>query len=101
MFVVCLVHHEDGKPLQYTLHKANVKRPEAVAELISEEDYTRARNDELDKHHFGFVEDLFDNTKSIALLVFFVLPWFWDLVGQWSLALWSNGGEVSCDSAEA
>lgn len=40
------------------------KRPSSVSEIISEEDYDKARLYKLDKHRYGFVKNIFNQIET-------------------------------------
>lgn len=44
---------------QYIVYRKNETRPTEVNEIISDEDFKKARNYNLDKMHFGFYEIAF------------------------------------------
>ncbi|KAL6729188.1 hypothetical protein Aduo_000265 [Ancylostoma duodenale] len=62
---------------QYNVHRQNEKRPQHVEALITEEEYTKARNYKLDKHTFSFAHDLFGQVWTTVVLVGGWLPWLW------------------------
>ncbi|KAK6057736.1 hypothetical protein COOONC_04705 [Cooperia oncophora] len=49
---------------QYRVHAINEKRPKHVEDLISEEEYEKARSYSLDKHLFAFAHDLYGQIWS-------------------------------------
>lgn len=54
----------------------NEKRPEHVSEIISEEDYAKARAYKLDRHTFGFIESIFGKAEMTVIFSFFKLNFF-------------------------
>ncbi|XGW20226.1 hypothetical protein V3C99_003774 [Haemonchus contortus] len=70
---------------QYRVHLVNEKRPKHVEDLISEEDYEKARNYKLDKHLFGFAHDLYGQLWTTVVLVFGWLPWLWYMCSPYRL----------------
>ncbi|CAJ0593532.1 unnamed protein product [Cylicocyclus nassatus] len=62
---------------QYDVHRRNDKRPKHVDALITEEEYAKARDYKLDKHHFSFAHDLFSQVWTTFILVSGWLPWLW------------------------
>lgn len=73
------------------MHLKNEERPGHIFQIISEEDYKKARAYKLDKHRFGFVEAICGRLISSGVLLFNVLPWFWNLSGEWSQAYIGHG----------
>lgn len=59
------------------MHLSNEKRPDHVSEIISVEDYDKARNYKLDKHRFGFVEAIFGRVQTTVSFIveFFLSEW--------------------------
>ncbi|KHJ95043.1 peptidase, M48 family [Oesophagostomum dentatum] len=62
---------------QYDVHRKNETRPAHVDELITEEEYTKARDYKMDKHMFSFAHDLFGQVWTTVILVSGFLPWLW------------------------
>jgi len=54
---------------QYNVYRKTETRPEKVSGIISNEDFVKARNYNLDKMHFGFYEIAFG--KSLSTVSFF------------------------------
>ncbi|KAI1711110.1 peptidase family m48 domain-containing protein [Ditylenchus destructor] len=76
---------------QYKVHLNCAKRPDHVSEIISEEDYDKARRYKLDKHRFGFVQAIFGCLQTSIVFVFNILPEIWELTGNWSRFLGLHG----------
>ncbi|KAE9420550.1 hypothetical protein Angca_003896, partial [Angiostrongylus cantonensis] len=70
---------------QYKVHVSNEKRPQRAEDLITEEEYTKARNYKLDKHLFSFAHDLFGQLWTTVILVVQLLPWLWHLCSSYPL----------------
>ncbi|CAJ0593531.1 unnamed protein product [Cylicocyclus nassatus] len=64
---------------EYKVHRNNEKRPQHVEELISEEDYAKARAYILDRHKYTFAYDLFDQIWTTFLYTSGFIAWFWHL----------------------
>ncbi|CAI5438282.1 unnamed protein product [Caenorhabditis angaria] len=62
---------------QYKVHLENVKRPKEVEELISEEEYKKARDYKMDNHTFGFAHGIFNQILSTVQLVYGYYPLLW------------------------
>lgn len=58
---------------QYRVHLTNKKRPNHVAEIISEEDYAKARAYKLDRHCFNFFESIFSKTEMTVYFYIFTI----------------------------
>ncbi|KAI6179391.1 CAAX prenyl protease 1-like protein [Aphelenchoides besseyi] len=67
---------------QYRLHRDTEKRPDSVAEIISVEDYEKARLYSLAKHRFGFVKDLVGQVEQTLILFAFVTVYVWNRSGE-------------------
>ncbi|KAI1699668.1 peptidase family m48 domain-containing protein [Ditylenchus destructor] len=74
---------------QYKVHLDCAKRPDSVSEIISEEDYDKARLYSLDKHRFGFAKTVFQCLQTTIL--FIILPGIWELCIDCSLLLGLHG----------
>jgi len=79
---------------QYKVHLTNEKRPEHVADIISDADYEKARRYKLDRHRFGFVKMTFSVLQTSLVLFCGFLPWLWAASGRWGQNVWSGGGEI-------
>jgi STE24 endopeptidase len=67
---------------QYRVHYNNKKRPDHVAEIISEEDYDKARLYELDNHRFGFFHDIFEQIRISIILWTNFAAYLWGVSGK-------------------
>uniref|UniRef100_A0A914DEW3 CAAX prenyl protease n=1 Tax=Acrobeloides nanus TaxID=290746 RepID=A0A914DEW3_9BILA len=67
---------------QYRVHRDNVKRPDHVSEIITEEEYNKARAYKLDKHLYGFVTHTWSHLQTNAVLLLGLLPFFWSISGN-------------------
>ncbi|KAI6229071.1 CAAX prenyl protease [Aphelenchoides fujianensis] len=67
---------------QYRVHRDNVKRPAAVAEIISVEDYDKARLYALAKHRFGFVKSFCGQLEQTIVLFSLFIVYVWDRSGE-------------------
>uniref|UniRef100_A0A914WU43 CAAX prenyl protease n=2 Tax=Plectus sambesii TaxID=2011161 RepID=A0A914WU43_9BILA len=67
---------------QYVKHRDNEKRPDAVSEIIGEEDYRKARLYKLDRHIFGFARSIWSQLESTVILLYGFIPYFWYLSGD-------------------
>ncbi|MCP9260892.1 CAAX prenyl protease 1 [Dirofilaria immitis] len=52
---------------QYRVHRDTVKRPDEVVEIMSEEEYRKARIYRLDKHRFSFVYSVYSQLELMVL----------------------------------
>uniref|UniRef100_A0A915PJC4 CAAX prenyl protease n=1 Tax=Setaria digitata TaxID=48799 RepID=A0A915PJC4_9BILA len=66
---------------QYRVHRDTVKRPDEASEIISEEEYRKARIYRLDKHRFSFVYAIYSQLELMAVLVFCIPHILWDKSG--------------------
>ncbi|CAB3408529.1 unnamed protein product [Caenorhabditis bovis] len=62
---------------QYKVHRDNEKRPKEVQELISEEDYKKARDYKLDNHQYNFAHSIFCQLVSTVQLITGYYPILW------------------------
>jgi len=67
---------------QYRVHRDNAKRPDHVSEIITEEEYNKARAYKLDKHLYGFVTHTWSHLQTNAVLLLGLLPFFWSISGN-------------------
>lgn len=66
---------------QYRVHRDNEKRPANVTEIISEDEYRKARLYKLDKHRFNFVYSLYSQIELTVVLLLYVPHLLWSLSG--------------------
>ncbi|KAI7864682.1 peptidase family M48-domain-containing protein [Spinellus fusiger] len=59
-----------------------VERPKELADIVSQEDFTKAQSYNYDKSRFGFVENAYKQIESVAMLHFDVLPYIWNVAGD-------------------
>ncbi|EYC09449.1 hypothetical protein Y032_0060g3123 [Ancylostoma ceylanicum] len=64
---------------QYLVHRANEKRPQEVEDLITVEDYAKARDYNLDRHKYFFAYELFNQIWTTVLFTSGWLPWLWEV----------------------
>ncbi|CAI4228493.1 unnamed protein product [Auanema sp. JU1783] len=64
---------------QYKVHERNARRPNEVADLITEEDYNKARSYKLDKHRFSFAQGIYGQLLTTVVLCYQFLPKLWYL----------------------
>lgn len=69
---------------QYRVHRDTVTRPDHVKEIVSEEEFTKARLYRIDKHHFGFLRSIYMQLQLTALLVFEIFVFLWSLSGSFN-----------------
>ncbi|KAI6182212.1 CAAX prenyl protease 1-like protein [Aphelenchoides bicaudatus] len=69
---------------QYRVHYENEKRPSHVTEIISEEDYNKARLYKLDKHRFSFFKSIFGQIETSLILWFNLTAYFWYISGDFT-----------------
>ncbi|CAI2314426.1 unnamed protein product [Caenorhabditis sp. 36 PRJEB53466] len=62
---------------QYKVHREAEKRPNEVKELISEEDYKKARDYKIDNHQFAFAHNWFSQALLTAQLIGGYYPFLW------------------------
>ncbi|KAF7630843.1 CAAX prenyl protease [Meloidogyne graminicola] len=79
---------------QYIVYRKNETRPTEVNEIISDEDFKKARNYNLDKMHFGFYEIAFGKIITTIILFCNLIPWLWAVCGQFGQVLWPKSGEI-------
>lgn len=79
---------------QYRLYKTTERRPDNVLEIISEEEFTKARDYKLDKMSFGLIVSVFTTLITSVVLLGNILPVFWNIAGVWSKFIWANSGEI-------
>lgn len=72
---------------QYRVHRDAVKRTHEVEELMSEEEYRKAREYRLDKHRFSFVYSIYSQLELMTVLVFCLPRVLWDMSGTFNLGL--------------
>ncbi|MFH4978630.1 hypothetical protein AB6A40_005339 [Gnathostoma spinigerum] len=66
---------------QYQVHKNTEKRPDHVAEIISEEDYSKARLYKVDKHEFDFLYSIYSQLLITVVLCGNIFLWLWNKSG--------------------
>uniref|UniRef100_A0A8R1XUZ5 CAAX prenyl protease n=1 Tax=Onchocerca volvulus TaxID=6282 RepID=A0A8R1XUZ5_ONCVO len=66
---------------QYRVHRDTVKRPDEVDEIMSEEEYRKARIYRLDKHRFSFVYSIYSQLELMAILIFCLPHILWNKSG--------------------
>jgi hypothetical protein len=64
------------------VHYETEKRPSHVVEIISEEDYDKARLYKLDKHRFGFFKSIFGQIEVSLILWFNITAYVWYKAGD-------------------
>ncbi|KAK0427765.1 hypothetical protein QR680_010415 [Steinernema hermaphroditum] len=79
---------------QYRVHKENEKRPEDLSDIISTEEYDKARKYKLDKHHYNFAHNLYSQIENTAILCLGVLPLLWTYSGSISQTLFNTNAEI-------
>ncbi|KAL7077499.1 hypothetical protein ACQ4LE_003368 [Meloidogyne hapla] len=79
---------------QYFFYRKSETRPEEVSEIISKEDFVKARDYNLDKMHFGFYEIAFGKTLATIILFCNLIPWLWSICGKYGHLLWPQSGEI-------
>uniref|UniRef100_A0A915LJ60 CAAX prenyl protease n=2 Tax=Meloidogyne TaxID=189290 RepID=A0A915LJ60_MELJA len=79
---------------QYNVYRKTETRPEKVSGIISNEDFVKARNYNLDKMHFGFYEIAFGKTLSTVILFCNLIPWLWSICGRYGQVIWPRSGEI-------
>ncbi|KAM3721693.1 CAAX prenyl protease [Dirofilaria immitis] len=72
---------------QYRVHRDTVKRPDEVVEIMSEEEYRKARIYRLDKHRFSFVYSVYSQLELMAILMFCLPHILWNKSGIINLRL--------------
>lgn len=70
---------------QYRVHRDTVKRPDEVSEIMSEEEYRKARIYRLDKHRFSFVYSIYLQLELMVILVFCLPQILWEKSGAFNL----------------
>ncbi|VIO95621.1 Peptidase family M48 containing protein [Brugia malayi] len=70
---------------QYRVHRDAVKRPDEVSEIMSEEEYRKARIYRLDKHHFSFVYSIYSQLELMVILIFYLPQILWSKSGNFNL----------------
>jgi hypothetical protein len=78
------------------VHLEQEERPDRLAAFITKEDYTRARNYELDLHRFRYFRSVFNLVTGAVKLLCFFQAREWNYTGRLANSMWSNSGEVSC-----
>ncbi|VDM97919.1 unnamed protein product [Thelazia callipaeda] len=63
--------------MQYRVHRDAVKRPDAVSEIIGEEEYHKARIYRLDKHRFSFVHSIYSQLELMVILLLCIPHILW------------------------
>uniref|UniRef100_A0A914MQE7 CAAX prenyl protease 1 N-terminal domain-containing protein n=1 Tax=Meloidogyne incognita TaxID=6306 RepID=A0A914MQE7_MELIC len=79
---------------QYNVYRKTETRPKKVSGIISNEDFVKARNYNLDKMHFGFYEIAFGKTLSTIILFCNLIPWLWSICGRYGQIIWPRSGEI-------
>uniref|UniRef100_A0A0R3RK01 CAAX prenyl protease n=1 Tax=Elaeophora elaphi TaxID=1147741 RepID=A0A0R3RK01_9BILA len=72
---------------QYRIHRDTVKRPDEVNEIMSEEEYRKARIYRLDKHRFSFVYSTYLQLELMVILIFCLPQILWDKSGAFNFGL--------------
>jgi len=67
---------------QYRVHYEAEKRPAHVSEIMSEEDYDKARLYKLDKHRFGFIRSIFGQIETSFVLLTNFTAFLWYFSGD-------------------
>ncbi|EFO19003.2 peptidase family M48 containing protein [Loa loa] len=70
---------------QYRVHRDTAKRPDEVSEIMSEEEYRKARTYRLDKHRFSFVHSIYSQLELMAILIFCLPQILWNKSGAFNL----------------
>ncbi|CAG9534081.1 unnamed protein product [Cercopithifilaria johnstoni] len=70
---------------QYRVHRDTVKRPDEVSEIMSEEEYRKARIYRLDKHRYSFVYSIYLQLELMAILMFCLPQILWNKSGAFNL----------------
>ncbi|EJW78914.1 peptidase family M48 containing protein [Wuchereria bancrofti] len=70
---------------QYRVHRDTVKMPDEVGEIMSEEEYRKARIYRLDKHHFSFAYSIYSQLELMVILVFCLPQIVWNKSGDFNL----------------
>ncbi|VDK77844.1 unnamed protein product [Litomosoides sigmodontis] len=69
---------------QYRVHRDTVKRPDEASEIMSEEEYRKARIYRLDKHRFSFAYSIYSQLELMAVLIFCIPKVLWDKSGAFN-----------------
>ncbi|KAL3997481.1 Peptidase M48 family protein [Acanthocheilonema viteae] len=70
---------------QYRVHRDTVKRPDEVSEIMSEEEYRKARIYRLDKHRFSFVYSTYLQLELMVILIFSLPHILWNISGAFNV----------------
>ena len=69
------------------------ERPAEIQSVFSQEEFDKARSYGFDKARFSFISGTFDHLLNMVVLVYFALPWFWNVVGDIMFRFFGLGRE--------
>ncbi|VDD94938.1 unnamed protein product [Enterobius vermicularis] len=67
---------------QYRIQKNTIARPHAAKDIISEEDYAKARSYAVDKHDFNLIYSMYSQVGETVILVSELIFFFWRISGN-------------------
>lgn len=67
---------------QYRVYTKAQKVPDELEGKIDHETFMKARAYSIDKSRFGFIASIFSQLQSTATIVYFLLPYLWDVSHQ-------------------
>lgn len=58
------------------------ERPQYLADIVNETDFSKSQSYNLEKSRFAFVENAYKQLEILLQLHYNVLPWLWDFSGR-------------------
>ncbi|KAJ8662417.1 hypothetical protein O0I10_002111 [Lichtheimia ornata] len=70
--------------LNYRQHRRYLmrERPQDLADIVNETDFSKSQSYNLEKSRFAFVENAYKQLEILLQLHYDVLPWLWDFSGR-------------------